>query len=77
MWSSVFSAAAFAVLFQSVAAHEAETEAYQEPFVGWTQEDLDAKWGTDVCHPNNGINDGCLILTDASGVSLAYQPLPI
>jgi agmatinase len=21
----------------------------QEPFVGWTQEDLDAKWGTDVC----------------------------
>ena len=21
---------------------------YQEPFVGWTKEDLDAKWGTDV-----------------------------
>lgn len=21
----------------------------QKPFVGWTQEDLDAKWGTDVC----------------------------
>jgi len=21
----------------------------QEPFIGWTQEDLDAKWGTDVC----------------------------
>jgi len=20
----------------------------QQPFVGWTQEDLDAKWGTDV-----------------------------
>ena len=23
----------------------------QEPFIGWTQEDLDAKWGTDVCMP--------------------------
>lgn len=22
----------------------------QEPFIGWTQEDLDAKWGTDVRH---------------------------
>jgi hypothetical protein len=21
---------------------------YQEPFIGWTQADLDAKWGTDV-----------------------------
>jgi hypothetical protein len=21
----------------------------KEPFIGWTQEDLDAKWGTDVC----------------------------
>jgi agmatinase len=20
----------------------------KEPFIGWTQEDLDAKWGTDV-----------------------------
>jgi hypothetical protein len=23
----------------------------KEPFIGWTQEDLDAKWGTDVCLP--------------------------
>ena len=25
-----------------------ETAGYQEPFVGWTKEDLDAKWGIDV-----------------------------
>ena len=31
--------------------HEAEdSTGYQEPFVGWTKEDLDAKWGTDVSH---------------------------
>jgi len=23
----------------------------KEPFIGWTQEDLDAKWGTDVRLP--------------------------
>jgi len=35
---------------QRTLAHEHdETDAYPEPFVGWTQEDLDAKWGTDVC----------------------------
>ena len=29
--------------------HESDEAAgYQEPFVGWTKEDLDAKWGTDV-----------------------------
>ena len=32
-----------------VVAHEHDEAAgYQEPFVGWTQADLDAKWGTDV-----------------------------
>lgn len=38
-------------LLRSGAAHEHHDEAVktQEPFVGWTQEDLDAKWGTDVC----------------------------
>ena len=25
-----------------------DTEDPQEPFIGWTREDLDAKWGTDV-----------------------------
>jgi agmatinase len=29
--------------------HHEEIIQTQEPFVGWTQEDLDAKWGTDVC----------------------------
>lgn len=28
--------------------HVADTK---EPFIGWTQQDLDAKWGTDVCLP--------------------------
>jgi hypothetical protein len=38
-------------LLGSVSAHDhhEETVNKQEPFVGWTQEDLDAKWGTDVC----------------------------
>lgn len=38
-------------LLRSGAAHDHhdETVNTQEPFVGWTQEDLDAKWGTDVC----------------------------
>lgn len=25
-----------------------EVENTNEPFIGWTKEDLDAKWGTDV-----------------------------
>jgi hypothetical protein len=30
-------------------AHDhADNAGYQEPFIGWTQADLDAKWGTDV-----------------------------
>lgn len=38
-------------LLGSVSAHDHHEEVVntQEPFVGWTQEDLDAKWGTDVC----------------------------
>ena len=43
--------ALFSTLFTVglVAAHEHDEAAgYQEPFVGWTKEDLDAKWGTDV-----------------------------
>lgn len=36
-------------LIASVSAHEDDRNAgYQEPFVGWTKEDLDAKWGVDV-----------------------------
>lgn len=33
-----------------IAAHEHHraTGDEQQPFIGWTQEDLDAKWGTDV-----------------------------
>lgn len=27
--------------------HHHEEEQVQEPFIGWTREDLDAKWGTD------------------------------
>ncbi|KAK4560434.1 hypothetical protein LTR86_005630 [Recurvomyces mirabilis] len=40
---------AVASLFRLASAHvHAEAaEAQQEPFVGWTKEDLDAKWGTD------------------------------
>lgn len=30
--------------------HDHEEEHLQEPFIGWTREDLDAKWGTDVRH---------------------------
>ena len=38
--------------YHTALAHEHdETDAYPEPFVGWTQEDLDAKWGTDVGSP--------------------------
>lgn len=35
----------------SLASAHAHAEAAdtKEPFVGWTKEDLDAKWGTDVC----------------------------
>ena len=32
----------------SIAHDEDHNTGYQEPFVGWTKEDLDAKWGTDV-----------------------------
>lgn len=35
--------------FSSAHDHHDEIVNTQEPFVGWTQEDLDAKWGTDVC----------------------------
>ena len=50
-------AAAFASLSGLATAHiVAETEHTQEPFVGWTQDDLDAKWGTDVCTPRPNIN---------------------
>jgi agmatinase len=35
-----------------VAAHDQHEHDHvvdiKEPFIGWTQEDLDAKWGTDV-----------------------------
>lgn len=41
---------AVVLLSTLITAHEhVEDTGYQEPFVGWTQEDLDAKWGTDVC----------------------------
>lgn len=50
MRATYFTSALVGGLSGLVAAHSshdglAET---QEPFIGWTQEDLDAKWGTDV-----------------------------
>jgi len=51
---SLLLAAAFATLSSFATAHTgAETEHTQgqEPFVGWTKDDLDAKWGTDVHSP--------------------------
>lgn len=50
MKATYFTSALVGGLSGLVAAHGhhdglAET---QEPFIGWTQEDLDAKWGTDV-----------------------------
>ncbi len=56
MLSLVF-AAAFATLSRFATAHTAAaTEHTQEPFVGWTQDDLDAKWGTDVYTPRLSID---------------------
>ena len=41
--------AVFAALCVLATAHEQEDlSSTQEPFIGWTREDLDAKWGTDV-----------------------------
>lgn len=41
---------ALSTLYTSLTTAHSHAEAAdtQEPFVGWTQEDLDAKWGTDV-----------------------------
>ena len=38
-------------LLRSSSAHDHHEDIVntQEPFIGWTQQDLDAKWGTDVC----------------------------
>ena len=61
------------------AAHShAEAEDTLEPFVGWTQEDLDAKWGTDVwsydpMHDEYPETDPDNV---RSGDSAAYQPSP-
>lgn len=58
----------------------------KEPFIGWTQEDLDAKWGTDVCLPLQLLNISLspplvnhsqqLTYIKRSGASVASQPLP-
>jgi len=46
---TVAASAAFAAFSGLTAAHTyAEAADAQEPFVGWTKDDLDAKWGTDV-----------------------------
>jgi hypothetical protein len=38
------------LLTAAVVAHDhGDIANTQEPFVGWSKEDLDAKWGTDVC----------------------------
>ena len=38
-----------ALLAVLAASHEASySEESDQPFIGWTKEDLDAKWGTDV-----------------------------
>jgi agmatinase len=51
MRSTLAAAVLASGLLKLGAAHDQheETIKTQEPFVGWTQEDLDAKWGTDVC----------------------------
>ena len=41
-------AALTALLHPAVAHISAEAAGTQEPFVGWSQEDLDSKWGTDA-----------------------------
>jgi hypothetical protein len=53
---STLTALALASGFTSLAAAHGQHEHdhvvdTKEPFIGWTQEDLDAKWGTDVCLP--------------------------
>ena len=41
-------AASTGLFFLSTAHEHENTAGTQEPFIGWTREDLDAKWGTDV-----------------------------
>lgn len=41
-------AAVAGCLLSGVTGHDGHNDGYPEPFVGWTKEDLDAKWGTDV-----------------------------
>lgn len=48
----------------------------QEPFVGWTQEDLDAKWGTDVSRLCTFVRRD-VSLTAYSGASRAFRRSPI
>lgn len=44
--------AAFVALLGLTVGHDhAESVDTQEPFIGWTKDDLDAKWGTDVRRP--------------------------
>jgi hypothetical protein len=61
MRSTLAAAVLASGLLGSVSAHDHHDDIVnpQEPFVGWTQEDLDAKWGTDVCStiPINGFCD--------------------
>ena len=48
---SLTSLAALLTLSSLTVAHNHDdhpSPSSQEPFVGWTKEDLDAKWGTDV-----------------------------
>lgn len=54
-----------------------ETIDSKEPFVGWTKDDLDAKWGTDVSSMLFVLLSHERRLTEASGVSRAFQPLLI
>lgn len=56
--------------------HHHEEENTQEPFIGWTKEDLDAKWGTDVSLTMMPLGR-CPLMEFHSGDSVASRHSPI
>lgn len=50
-WLS-FAVVLSALLGLTISHEHDETIDTQQPFVGWTKDDLDAKWGTDVSQIN-------------------------
>lgn len=47
--------------------HHHEEEDTQKPFIGWTREDLDAKWGTDVS-PTSTVHVNAILTLNAVGL---------